>query len=144
MIVQRTPYGSWTEANRSPVTSKSPASSRTLTHGRGMLACLVHGLVTRLFAVDLPLAGRVAGVAFEPGGLAALFDRDVRELTNRVVPADEVFGPAVRSLARDVLAEPDETARQEAFVAHLAPCSSRRLTGSAWTRHTARSGGRSS
>jgi AraC-like DNA-binding protein len=78
-------------------------------------ACLVHGLVRRVFAVELPVAGRVAGLAFHPGGLAALLDTDVSELAGRIVPAQDLLGASVRALARTVLAEDDESARREAF-----------------------------
>ena len=88
-------------------------------HWLGMPSALVHGLVTRVFAVDLPTAGRVAGVAFRAGGLAALLDRDVRDLTDRVVPAQQVLGPDVAEVTRQVLAEPDETARRDALAEHL-------------------------
>jgi AraC-like DNA-binding protein len=88
-------------------------------HGQPMPAALVHGVVQEVFAVELPLAGRVAGVAFEAGGLAALLDRDVGELTGRVVPASEVMGPGVVRLAREVLGEADEAARLAAFDAYV-------------------------
>jgi AraC-like DNA-binding protein len=88
-------------------------------HGRPAPACLVHGLVKKVFAVDLPVAGRVAGIAFHPGGLAALLDRDVAELTGRIVPAADVLGPSATTLARQVLAERDEEARRHAFVAYV-------------------------
>ncbi|GAA1175582.1 helix-turn-helix domain-containing protein [Ornithinimicrobium humiphilum] len=88
-------------------------------HGHGMPSALVHGLVTRVFAVDLPPAGRVAGVAFHPGGLAALLGASVLALTDRVVRAEEVLGPDVAEVTRVVLAEPDETARRDALVADL-------------------------
>ncbi len=88
-------------------------------HGHPMPADLVHGLVTRVFTVDLPVAGRVAGTAFQPGGLAALLDTDVAALTGRVVRAQELFGREVSELARTVLAEPDETARAGLFTEYL-------------------------
>lgn len=88
-------------------------------HGHRMPADLVHGLVTRVFTVDLPVAGRVAGAAFQPGGLAALLDTEVAALTDRVVRADELLGPGASELARAVLAEPDETARAGLFTDYL-------------------------
>jgi AraC-like DNA-binding protein len=88
-------------------------------HGLPTPACLLHGLVTRVFAVDLPVAGRVAGVAFHPGGLAALLDSDVGQLTGQVVPATAVLGASVQDLARTVLAERDEAARHEAFIGYV-------------------------
>jgi AraC-like DNA-binding protein len=89
-------------------------------HGLPVPDALVHGLVTRVFTVDLPVAGRVTGVAFHPGGLAALLDRDVRELSGRVVPAEEVLGQGIAEVARSVLAEPGEDVRRRAVLSHLA------------------------
>ncbi|MDD9207757.1 helix-turn-helix domain-containing protein [Georgenia sp. 10Sc9-8] len=89
-------------------------------HGVRVPAALVHGVVTRVFTVDLPVAGRVAGLAFRPGGMAALLDVDVRELTNSVVPAETLFGAAVGDLAARVLAEPDDGARRDLLAADLA------------------------
>ncbi len=89
-------------------------------HGMAVPAALVHGVVTRVFTVDLPLAGRVAGLAFHPGGLAALLDADVRALTDRVVPAEEILGASAGDLAVAVLAEPDDAARRDLLAADLA------------------------
>ncbi|MEE6272667.1 helix-turn-helix domain-containing protein [Georgenia sp. MJ206] len=89
-------------------------------HGVRVPAALVHGVLTRVFTVDLPVAGRVAGLAFHPGGMAALLDVDVRELTNRVVPAEAVFGEGVGALATRVLAERDDGARRDLLAADLA------------------------
>ncbi len=89
-------------------------------HGRPVPAALVHGLVTRVFSTDLPAAGCVAGVAFRPGGLAALLDRDVHDLTDRVVAAEEVLGPAARGLTAPLLAAESEEARRDVLVGHLA------------------------
>ncbi|AXH98164.1 AraC family transcriptional regulator [Ornithinimicrobium avium] len=88
-------------------------------HGVGMPSALVHGLLTRVFAPDLPTAGRVAGVAFRPGGLAALLDRDVRDLTDRIVRAADVLGPRVSEAAQAVLGEPDEATRRQLLLAYL-------------------------
>lgn len=88
-------------------------------HGLAAPVCLVHGVVQRVFEVELPVAGRVAGVGFHPGGLAALLDRDVGELTGQRVLAIEVFGPDVVAAARQVLGEPDETARRDLLVGYV-------------------------
>jgi AraC-like DNA-binding protein len=89
-------------------------------HGLAAPACLVHGVVQSVFEVELPVAGRVAGVGFHPGGLAALLDRDVAELTGQCVLAIEVFGSDVVTVARQVLAEPDEMARRDLLVGFVA------------------------
>lgn len=88
-------------------------------HGHRVPAALVHGLVSRVFSVDLPVAGRVTGVAFHAGGLAALLGVGMQELTDRVVPATELFEETVTRLADQVLAEPDEAARRRLVLDHL-------------------------
>lgn len=88
-------------------------------HGLGMPCALVHGLVTRVFEVDLPPAGRVAGVALQPGALTALTGVDARSVTDRVLVAEDVLGPDVRALARQVLQQHEEAERLAAFVAYL-------------------------
>ncbi|MGC0272654.1 AraC family transcriptional regulator [Pseudactinotalea sp. Z1739] len=89
------------------------AAEGGILHHRTVPAALVHGLVTKVFTVDLPVAGRVAGIAFHPGGLAALLDRDVRDLTDAVVGAEEVFGPAVAGFTAQVLEADDDEARRD-------------------------------
>ena len=95
------------------------AAEGGVLHGRAVPAALVHGLVTKVFTVDLPVAGRVAGIAFHPGGLAALLDRDIRELTDAVVPAEEIFGPGIASFTDEVLKADDDEARRDIAVAFL-------------------------
>lgn len=96
-------------------------------HGFAMPAALVHGLVTRVFEVQLPAAGRVSAVAFRPGGLAALLDIDVRTLTDSVVAAHQVFGPDVDAVAAAVLAEPAEERRRDLLAGYLAEVLAPRL-----------------
>lgn len=82
-------------------------------HGYDVPACLVHGVVRQMFTVELPLAGRVAGLAFRPGGLAALLDVDVSGLTGAVVPAADLFGRDIGRVIGRVVAEPEEAARRD-------------------------------
>lgn len=101
-------------------------------HGHPTPAALVHGLVTAVFTVDLPVAGRVSGVAFHPGALVALLGVDAKTLTDRVVPAAELFGRGVEHVSRLVQAEPDEAARGRlalAFVEELLDTRGDRVTG---------------
>ena len=88
-------------------------------HGHQVPAPLVHGLVSKVFRVELPVAGRVTGVAFHPGGLTALLGADMRELTDTVVPATRLFGVGVDVVSRAVLAEPDEVARRQLVLSYL-------------------------
>lgn len=109
---ERTPFRQ--EVLSHPVTHLTvEAAEGGVLHGLPVPAALVHGLVTRVFTVDLPVAGRVAGVAFHPGGLAALLGGGVRELTDAVVPAGPVLGRAVAPLTARVLAEADDEARRD-------------------------------
>src|SRR5690625_2939955 len=93
------------------------AAEGGVLHGRPVPAALVHGLVTEVFTVDLPVAGRVGGLAFHPGGLAALLDVSVGELSNTVVDAGPLFGPGVDHLLTQVLMADDDERRREVFVA---------------------------
>lgn len=70
---------------------------------------VVTGVVTKRFDVDVRGAGRVLGVKFRPGGLAALARRGVGDLRDRVVPAVDVLGPDVAAMA-DL--DPDAPARR--------------------------------
>lgn len=103
------------------------AAEGGLLHGLPVPAALVHGLVTKVFTVDLPVAGRVAALAFHPGGLAALLGRGVADLTDTVVPAREVVGDVVGPLTRDVLAEDDDGARRDVVAGHLSEVLAPRL-----------------
>ena len=61
---------------------------------------VVTGVVTRRFDVEIRGSGRVAGLRFRPGGLAALTGRSARGWTDRTVAASPaVPGAVVRALA---------------------------------------------
>lgn len=70
---------------------------------------VVTGVVTKRFDVDVRGSGRVLGVKFRPGGLAALAHRGVGDLRDRVVPAVDVLGPHVAAMAE---LDPDGPARR--------------------------------
>ncbi|MBM9466912.1 helix-turn-helix domain-containing protein [Nakamurella leprariae] len=80
-------------------------------HGHPLPATLVHGVVTRMFSVELAGAGSVVGVRFRAGGFAAFCGRDVDDLTDRVLPARSLLGPAV----------PDDGAELATWLADRAP-----------------------
>lgn len=66
---------------------------------------LVTGVVTRRFDVEIRGSGRVAGVRFRPGGLAALTAGPARDWVDAVVPARAVLpGPLCDALGDPVLA----------------------------------------
>ncbi|MBL8938651.1 MAG: AraC family transcriptional regulator [Archangium sp.] len=59
-------------------------------------AGVVHGVPERRFERRLEGRGFVFGVKFRPGGFSGLVDSDVRALTNRGLPAREVFQGVAR------------------------------------------------
>ncbi len=65
-------------------------------HGFTLPASLVHGVVQRIFAIELSGRGAVVGARFRPGGFTARFGRDASVLTGRIVSVDdELFGGPV-------------------------------------------------
>jgi len=56
----------------------------------------VSGVTTGKFSRSMEGHGRVFGLKFQPGGLRPFFHTSVSVLTNRVVPASEVFGPNIQ------------------------------------------------
>lgn len=87
-------------------------------HGVPMPAAVVTTVWTRRFVVRLEGAGRAFGVAFRPGGLAALVGRGLAP--NQSLPADEVL-PGTAALLPAVLAEPDDAQRRSIVETWLAP-----------------------
>jgi AraC-like DNA-binding protein len=88
------PDGRWFTSQTLP----HPTCSLTvelLSHPRPDLpsgeTVVVTGVVTRRFDVDVRGSGRVVGVRFRPGGLAALTGRSASGWTDRVVPARDVL-----------------------------------------------------
>ena len=70
----------------------------TVRHGHPMPATLVHGLITRVFRVSLTGRGGVVGARFRADGFHAWTGLDAAGLTDSVVPAGDLLGPAVGSL----------------------------------------------
>lgn len=104
------------------VTVESGAGPR---HGFAMPAGLVHGVVTRRWALRLEGEGRVFGAKFRPGGFRAFTGADTAALTDRVVALSEVFGAAAAAYERGILAADDDVDRvavADAFLlAHRPP-----------------------
>ena len=86
---------------------------------------VVTGVTTRRFDVEVRGWGRVVGVRFRPGGLAALSGRLASAWTDRSVPASEVLPAPVC----DALADPDLATSPEEWEAtaerHLADLAGR-------------------
>jgi AraC-like DNA-binding protein len=94
----------------------------------------VSGVCTGKFSRQLEGWGRVFGVKFRPGGLRPFLDDSVSTLTDRVVPAERVFGQPILTLASAVRrmesAEEMAEASSAFFMARLpAPDSSSTLSG---------------
>jgi AraC-like DNA-binding protein len=98
------------------LTVESGAGER---HGFVLPASLLHGVVTRRFAILLAGKGRVFGVRFRPGGIGAFTGRDASRLTDQVVLAADVLGPGANRLKSDVLAVVDDADRAAAADAFL-------------------------
>src|SRR5690606_29458199 len=115
----------WRRAERIPF--RQEVLSHPVTHltveaaeggvllGLPVPAALAHGLVTRVFTVDLPVAGPVAGVALHPAAQAALPGPGARQPPDVVVPAGPVLGRDVAPLTSRVLAQEDDEARRDAM-----------------------------
>lgn len=82
-------------------------------HGFETPALLVHGVVPKVFEVALPATGRVTGVAFRQGALAAALGLNAADLTGKVVPAVQVFGDNIKELVDVLVSEPAESMRRE-------------------------------
>ena len=85
-----------------------PTCSLTLEvgdHGRAGMppgeVLVVTGVVTRRFDVTVRGSGRVAGIRFRPGGLAALTGGRPREWTDAVLPARDVLPASLAATLSD-------------------------------------------
>ena len=87
--------------------------------GHRLPAVLVHGIVTRRFAVDLVGDGRVTAVKFRPGGFVAFGARQPPR--NGIAPLGSDLGPEPGRLLAAVLAEDDDAARAAVLDTALAP-----------------------
>lgn len=81
--------------------------------------CRVHGVLRGKFTHALADRGDIFGITFRPAGFHALTQRSVADLTDRVIPATELFGPAADRLATRIATETETDARRiiaESFV----------------------------
>jgi AraC-like DNA-binding protein len=78
------------------------------------------GVTTGKFSRTMEGHGRVFGLKFRPGGLRPFLSGPVSTYTDRVVPAAEVFGPAILALARQLRTLDTPEAMAEATTAHFA------------------------
>jgi len=66
-------------------------------------AC-IFGVDRRLFTRRLSGAGKALGIRFRPGGFRPFWGGPVSELTDRIVPASSLFGPAASAACAQVMA----------------------------------------
>jgi AraC-like DNA-binding protein len=97
------------------LTGQPPHEQAILPHPNVNLAfeaagAAVYGVDTAIFTRRLSGAGKALGVRFRPGGFRPYYRGRIATLTDRVVPAAEIFGPAVGPALDGVLAaDGDET-----------------------------------
>ena len=105
------------------------STSEVLSHPSVQLvveggASRIGGVHTGLFTRHLEGKGRVLGVKFRPGGFRPFYGRAVSELTDRMVPLQEVFGEAAAGLEARALGHADHEGafgEIQAFLARIAP-----------------------
>ncbi|MCM2418454.1 MULTISPECIES: DUF6597 domain-containing transcriptional factor [unclassified Streptomyces] len=84
----------------------------------------VYGVQRGVFTRVLRDRGQVLGIKFRPGGFRPLLGSPVADLTDRSVPAAELFGPAVTTAERTILGASDVstmTATAESLLLSLLP-----------------------
>jgi AraC-like DNA-binding protein len=77
------------------------------------------GVTTGKFSRTMQGHGRVFGLKFQPGGLRPFYPHSVSALTDRVVPAAQVFGPAILTLATQLRALDTPEAMAAVTAAHF-------------------------
>ena len=63
----------------------------------------IYGVDRRLFTRSLSGSGRVLGARFRAGCFRPFWRAPISELTNRVVPADRIFGPEAEETRRAIM-----------------------------------------
>lgn len=101
-----------------PCVNLSVESGTGPHHGHALAAALLHGVVTRRFAIDLAGTGRVVAAKFRPGGFTALTGHRVSP--DAVVPLAAAWGAEADVLLREVLAAPDLATGTQVLDAALA------------------------
>jgi len=112
-FVQHFWYVQWDVREAAPVKAETlphPNCYLVFEHDleRPVVAAEVHGkaevsgVTTRKFSRLMEGHGRVFGLKFQPGGMFPFLQKPVSTLTDRVVPAAEVFGPEILGLAMEL------------------------------------------
>jgi AraC-like DNA-binding protein len=84
----------------------------------------VFGVDRKLFVRRIGGSGKVLGVRFRPGGFRPFWNAPVSRLTDRTVPAAQVFGGAAAAAREAVMRAPSDAAmvaRAEEFLASVLP-----------------------
>jgi AraC-like DNA-binding protein len=84
----------------------------------------VFGVDRNLFVRRLSGRGKALGVRFRPGGFRPFWDGPVSRLTDRTIPATEVFGTAVAAALEAIMSAPGDAAmvaRAQDFLAAVLP-----------------------
>jgi AraC-like DNA-binding protein len=104
---------------------KAPHRQQVLTHPRINLSfttggrARVTGVVRRTFTEEISGVGRAVGLQFRPGGFRPFLKGPVSTLTDRAVDIEEIFGPAARTKAAAIIADPSVPAALERAAALL-------------------------
>jgi AraC-like DNA-binding protein len=84
----------------------------------------VYGVDRKLFVRRIGGRGKALGVRFSPGGFRPFWNAPVSRLTDRTIPAAQVFGAAVEAAQKAIMEAPGDSAmvaRAEEFLARELP-----------------------
>ncbi|HEY0718161.1 MAG TPA: helix-turn-helix domain-containing protein [Streptosporangiaceae bacterium] len=68
----------------------------------------IYGVPTRLFLRKIEGLGATLGVRFRPGGFRPFWTGSIARLTDQVVPADRLLGPAGEQARQVIISDPDD------------------------------------
>ncbi|MFI6587112.1 DUF6597 domain-containing transcriptional factor [Embleya sp. NPDC050493] len=110
------PYVDYHWIVRWDLRGRSPYRQKVLSHPNVHLVFeqphpAVYGVVRDVFERELSGAGHVFGIRFRAGGFRPFLAGPVAELTDRVLPAADLFGPGVPAVGERVLGTVDESDR---------------------------------
>ncbi|WP_439676060.1 AraC family transcriptional regulator [Embleya sp. MST-111070] len=108
---------------------RAPVRQKVLSHPNVHLVFeqpfpAVYGVVRDIFERELSGVGHVFGIKFRAGGFRPVLGAPVATLTDRVVPAVDLFGPTVVAAGERVLgaaAEPERVALAETWLRGALP-----------------------
>jgi len=83
------------------------------------MAAEISGVSTGKFSRRLEGYGRVFGIKFKPGGFRTFLTTSTSIVTNRVLPAQQIFGPSILDLAAQIYRSPDTESMADATSKYL-------------------------